>query len=371
MVVGFHLGFSVWANAESGLRFLRSDGYRLDDLAPYLWFGWIGVEVFFVISGFVIAASASGRTPVQFVRSRVTRLYPAAWICASITLLFLFWLGTPVDFGLLNRYVRSVTLFPLFPWIDPVYWTLAVEIVFYALVFVLILLGRLLWLPFVMLVITAIGFFYQVALLAERAGLDIPVFRELGPQIGRLSLISYGCFFAVGVLMWILKSQRPRFWMLPALALALMTCTMEIANHNAHVAAEMTQTDLSLGSLWWVPVSVWTIATFFIYLSATKSWTGIPHGLARQAGLMTYPLYLLHFTVGVAGIKVLHEWNGVPAIGAFLIASASVILMSWLVAAVGEPLAARPIRLFFDWISRSSNAPVLAALHKDGQSRQP
>src|SRR3954465_8329323 len=42
-------------------------------------YGWIGVEIFFVISGFVICMSCWGRTPKDFFVSRVIRLYPAYW----------------------------------------------------------------------------------------------------------------------------------------------------------------------------------------------------------------------------------------------------------------------------------------------------
>ena len=47
-------------------------------------FGWIGVQIFFVISGIVIANSAQSATPFRFAVSRFLRLYPAAWIAAAI-----------------------------------------------------------------------------------------------------------------------------------------------------------------------------------------------------------------------------------------------------------------------------------------------
>ena len=49
-------------------------------------FGWVGVEVFFVISGLVIANSAGGATPSSFAANRFLRLYPGAWCSAAITL---------------------------------------------------------------------------------------------------------------------------------------------------------------------------------------------------------------------------------------------------------------------------------------------
>src|SRR5436305_15044411 len=45
--------------------------------------GWVGVQIFFVISGIVIANSAYGATAPSFAFGRFLRLYPAAW-CAVI-----------------------------------------------------------------------------------------------------------------------------------------------------------------------------------------------------------------------------------------------------------------------------------------------
>src|SRR2546430_146899 len=48
--------------------------------------GWVGVEIFFVLSGFVIAQSADGKSAYRFLVGRAGRLLPAIWICATITL---------------------------------------------------------------------------------------------------------------------------------------------------------------------------------------------------------------------------------------------------------------------------------------------
>src|SRR5690349_17773865 len=40
-------------------------------------YGYLGVDLFFLISGFVVLLSAWDRTPRSFLVSRVVRLYPA------------------------------------------------------------------------------------------------------------------------------------------------------------------------------------------------------------------------------------------------------------------------------------------------------
>ena len=48
-------------------------------------FGFLGVPLFFMISGFVILWTAFNRTPGQFVLARLCRLYPSYWVCVLIT----------------------------------------------------------------------------------------------------------------------------------------------------------------------------------------------------------------------------------------------------------------------------------------------
>jgi peptidoglycan/LPS O-acetylase OafA/YrhL len=47
------------------------------ELEPYARYGYLGVNLFFLISGFLIVQSAYLKTPGHFLRARVTRLYPA------------------------------------------------------------------------------------------------------------------------------------------------------------------------------------------------------------------------------------------------------------------------------------------------------
>ena len=75
-------------------------GWAADDLRPLVFpelgelakYGGFGVQFFFMISGFVIFMSAQGRRPLEFVASRISRLYPAYWVAvlltASVTILF-------------------------------------------------------------------------------------------------------------------------------------------------------------------------------------------------------------------------------------------------------------------------------------------
>jgi peptidoglycan/LPS O-acetylase OafA/YrhL len=128
--------------------------------------GSLGVCLFFVISGYCIAAAAESslrrRKPiVQFVIVRLRRIYPPYVASSIVAVLFYSTLGVLVDRRILPTlnsiqtnylhepfrfYVAALTLTQV-PMdaksIIPVYWSLCYEIAFYAIVAVLLaLLGR-------------------------------------------------------------------------------------------------------------------------------------------------------------------------------------------------------------------------------------
>ena len=123
MVTVFHLGFASWASP--GL--LRN--YRMSEIENFAQPGWVGVELFFIISGLVIVNSAASADAGSFVRGRVLRLYPAMWICASVVLVFIA-MKDGVHPGIFVKYLSSMMLFPFGPWLDGQFWTLGCEIGF-------------------------------------------------------------------------------------------------------------------------------------------------------------------------------------------------------------------------------------------------
>jgi peptidoglycan/LPS O-acetylase OafA/YrhL len=111
-------------------------------------YGWLGVDVFFVISGFVIPLSLFGRAYSlrdfpDFMLRRLIRLEPA--YLASIALGLVLWRlsslapgfrGTDPNYSIGQIASHFLYAIPLthYEWISPVYWSLAYEFVFYILV---------------------------------------------------------------------------------------------------------------------------------------------------------------------------------------------------------------------------------------------
>jgi exopolysaccharide production protein ExoZ len=106
------------------------------------WFkgGEVGVDVFFVLSGFVIFHAVEGRRhlgPGWFLRQRFWRIVPPYWAVLALTLLALAGLsvmrGDWSEWPGLGRIALSVLLLPLPDHVMAVAWTLTVEGLFYLL----------------------------------------------------------------------------------------------------------------------------------------------------------------------------------------------------------------------------------------------
>jgi peptidoglycan/LPS O-acetylase OafA/YrhL len=106
--------------------------------------GWVGVNLFFLISGFIIAHSLNNcKTPKEFIIRRLTRIYPTLWLVLPIV----FLASRYVPYSIFNtsanlsNLVISMTLLPPsilgeitnqnLNWITVVLWSLKVEVIFY------------------------------------------------------------------------------------------------------------------------------------------------------------------------------------------------------------------------------------------------
>src|ERR1700719_3167896 len=115
-VAVFHLTFWSWAGSSTGVapgfeHYVAAD-LQFQSAAPFTWFGWVGVEIFFVISGFVIANSASKSSAAEFLLGRALRLYPAVWVCATATLLVLVLFGSGPASEFILPYIHAMLLVP-------------------------------------------------------------------------------------------------------------------------------------------------------------------------------------------------------------------------------------------------------------------
>lgn len=343
IVALFHITYSVWANPESGARSFASEGYSFSQISGWTRYGWVGVEIFFVISGLVIANSSFHVSPRQFLRSRLLRLYPTTWICATLTLVVVIANGDYEAGNIYQRYIHSMSLFPLHPWIDPAYWTLAIELVFYCAVFALILTKSISRITIVATLFVSLSFPYHVLRFTEYL-LGVEVVPIMPLQLTRLSMIDYGCFFALGIFAWNRMNRTiVRFSWVPTMA-AVTGCALEIINHAMKTNTYMAPSQGFLSPLYnaIVPLLVWGFSAVIVFrseeINEIRTLKDVRiRRMLRVLGLMTFPVYLLHFTIGVSIVDVLEFRVGINKYMSLVLSLASIYGLAFVICVWVEP----------------------------------
>ena len=116
-------------------------------------FGSFGVDIFFVLSGFVIALVVSNKQdPFFFAISRISRIVPIYWLLTTFLLILIFVAPNLVhETSAANanffNYLRSLFFIPFYDGkeMKPILqlgWTLNYEMIFYALTWISLLLSR-------------------------------------------------------------------------------------------------------------------------------------------------------------------------------------------------------------------------------------
>jgi peptidoglycan/LPS O-acetylase OafA/YrhL len=192
-------------------------GHRQKPLVDVSW-GIYGVHLFFLISGFVIFMTVDkSRSAGEFIRSRFARLYPAYWaaVCLTFAVTSLFPLPG-MERTFVARAIANLTMVQAWVGIgdlDQVYWTLHVELTFYA---IMVLLMRARWLErteWVLgaFIVAGFGFWFAFGWHAPRA-LDL---------VRTILAVDHLYAFAIGVCLYRMKAGvRPVHGALIALALA-------------------------------------------------------------------------------------------------------------------------------------------------------
>ena len=265
-------------------------------------FGFLGVQLFFMISGFVILWTATNKTPAEFVISRLSRLYPTFWVAVLLTAASLYVLRGTFNPGVV---LANLTMVPgplRQPMLDKVYWTLVIEIKFYGLILCL-LLAR------------------QLAHIRGWLGgwLGVSVLAALFPSLHVLALDQCSVYFIAGCYLYLIRT-RGAGADLPPLAICAV-----LSVHNAiGMQANFTH-DPSFRATVWIGAIV--IAQYAVFLGLALRRLSLPASPAwGWLGAMTYPLYLIHAgTVKNLGLQYLPEGPG-----RFTIMLASAVLLAWI-----------------------------------------
>ncbi len=274
-------------------------GYHSDRLSPVEYprlgeifkYGHLGVELFFIISGYVVLMSTQGKSLSQFFTSRVMRLYPAYWVACTITFLVVWLFGpavnTPGWSPVLNTsvkdYLFNMTMLQSFfniGHIDGVYWTLTVELVFYFLISLLISFK---WLKHLPLTLTVWLFYCALVGPAVNAG---PFSFLLFPR--------FAPFFIAGMAFYLLQNNQSSQWKIYCILLIAYLLALRSARASLEETINAFQQPFSLVA------TLLIISVFFIVflLVAKRKFKLKQSNWLVWAGALTYPMYLLHHNIG-------------------------------------------------------------------------
>jgi peptidoglycan/LPS O-acetylase OafA/YrhL len=289
-------------------------------------FGRLGVQLFFLISGFVICMSAWGRSPRDFFISRVTRLYPMYWVAVVASAAVIYLADTP--FGRPNARLLFANLTMLqhplgVDNLDPVYWTLWPELCFYVTFAVVVWKGLT-----YRRVVVFCGLWTLAAVLAPSA--HIPL----------LTLVvnpASAPFFIAGMAFHLMHRYRstPLLWGIVAMSwlLALHFLTAPHGGSNNWAT--------------WAPWRGWlvlVVTVFFAMIAAIAlGWTRrIRWRRLTTAGALTFPLYLLHDVTGMTVVSRYGDRLHPAALVA--VTTAGLVLLSYVLHRFAERPLARAMR---------------------------
>jgi peptidoglycan/LPS O-acetylase OafA/YrhL len=293
--------------------------YPLHHAAMY---GWLGVEAFFLISGFVICMSAWGRSPGQFAASRISRLFPAYWfaILLIVAQSVLIAVQTKNAARVIDprTILANLTMLPgplNVTLLDGVSWTLAVEAVFYVL----------------MAVVLAFGATYGRMLRFCSLWLVVAFITQQTQSsfLNAIDLSDYTGLFVTGITLYLMYrfGQNLLLWVLMGLAWCyqLTVLQLRIVGHPADSGTTRT-VSYSLCAL------LLTGFLVLLILATIGPLARVRWGWLATAGALTYPFYLVHQSVGVPMGEALTRH--VPGLGHWGIMGLTLVTMlglSWLI----------------------------------------
>jgi peptidoglycan/LPS O-acetylase OafA/YrhL len=250
--------------------------------------GHFGVNLFFIISGFVIFMTLErSAKATDFSVSRFARLWPPYLVCAGFTSLLIVVLNfnpmhltvgdALLNLPMLNKLLGNVS-------IDPSYWTLTYEVLFYAgaaMIFFGLKIKRIEW---ACLAWMALAFVARVS-----------SFNEQHVRIGVLFGVDFCHFFVLGMMVYRIY-QRRATWLTWSTAIVAFSMTLFGPAFNPGTM-----------KLWQFMLMT-AVFVLTVWLAAERKMRFLNIAPLLFLGQISYSLYLVH---QIAGYWVIRHLEGV------------------------------------------------------------
>jgi len=318
-----------------------SDTYQLSFLGNIFKFGGSGVDIFFVLSGFVITYSnrqyiTKASTIGTFLKKRMIRIFPIYWIIISFFLLFQLLLPSfyRTHFQLNPANIANTyLLLPNHEMINGVSWSLTNELFFYALFTLAILIPQKKY-SLLLLVL-----YFIVLLLLPFASINVANKNDF---IGLL-IFPMNIEFLLGIAVVLLVDKFPQRW----ITTVLLTGTGFFI-----LSAVFNNNGLFYLNNGYNRVLMFGLPAFLIILTLVKYESAITikvNKLFLQLGDASYSIYLFHLPIVVAFFKIMAK---LPVTNYLVLTFLSCILL-FAVCFIGIVSYSKIERPLIKWINRT------------------
>lgn len=181
----------------------------IDSLSTY---GYLGVQIFFVISGFIILHTAINKTSLEFIKSRIIRLWPAIFIGSTIAYAIFIILGPRAQLPIIDiwNYIANalgLTITPLRPlmsssiimnqlgkinmeYFDGAMWTLSREVGFYIFISIILIFRQIKNIHYLALLWVTFSYYTFLNYISPNASIS---------GISLYTQLDYASYFALGI----------------------------------------------------------------------------------------------------------------------------------------------------------------------------
>jgi len=266
-VVLFHFTYGY----DNGLNLISNNKF-------YFKYGYLGVHLFFIISGFVIFMTLEKATnSTSFAISRFSRLFPAYWTAILLTIIITTLLSVPFQKNIYTIKQVLVNFTMLQFWfkikdVDGAYWTLAVELTFYIIMWLLYItkqLNNIQWICTIWLLLSIIF-----------SSFTLP----LQNYINVILILKQAPLFCAGIAFFLIKTKGDTVYLHLLVLASIITELLILSDTTKDLVPHL------------IIISLFLVFYLFIF----EKLKFLSNAVFVFWGSISYSLYLIHENIGFA-----------------------------------------------------------------------